>query len=422
MSDPQTLLDRFLQYVQVDTQADDNSHSVPSTSGQLELGKILAQQLVAMGVENAKQDDKGVVIGNLASNADSPADVATLVFNAHIDTSPEASGKSVKPNVITYPGGDIDVGNNVRITVAETPALNELVGKTLITTDGSTLLGGDDKAGVAIIMQLAKFLCENPEFPRPNVTFLFTCDEEIGRGPASVDVPGLEGTVAYTFDGGGQGVIDSATFSADMVVLEFRGTNIHPAIAKDRMVNSIRAAGDFLSRLPDDLAPECTDGVDGFVHPFVMDGSVAATRLKILLRSFQEEELRQQESLLRDLAAQTGKRFPKVEIDFQVVRQYRNMAEALAREPRALELAVQAHRNLELEPELESIRGGTDGSQFSEKGLPTPNLSSGQHNLHCEREFACLEQMETAVEIGKQLVLLWSREKPGTTGDATTDS
>lgn len=410
MTHPETLLDRFLQYVQVDTQANDESETVPSTPGQLELGKILVQQLQEMGVVDASQDAKGVVIGTLPSNMPNPEAVATLIFNAHVDTTPEASGKDVRPQVMTYQGGDIPVGNGVTITVAETPALKELVGKTLITTDGSTLLGGDDKAGVAIIMQLAKFLCDQPDYPRPNMKFLFTCDEEIGRGPASVDVASLRGTVAYTFDGGAQGIIDCATFSADMVVLEFRGVNIHTAIAKDRMVNAIRAAGFFLSLLPPELAPENTDGEDGFVHPFVLEGSVASTRLKILLRSFDEAELRQQEALLRKAVADTCDRYPQIKTNFEVVRQYRNMADALAKEPRALELAIQAHKELGLTPKLESIRGGTDGSQFSERGLPTPNLSSGQHNLHCEREFACLQQMETALEVGKQLVKLWSQQ------------
>lgn len=411
MSHPQTLLDRFLQYVQVDTQSDAESETVPSTAGQLELGRILVEQLKAMGVENAMQDDKGVVLGSLPSNQPSPENVATLVFNSHVDTTPEASGKDVQPRVMTYEGGDIEVGNGVKITVEETPALKELEGKTLITTDGSTLLGGDDKAGVAIIMQLAQYLCENPGIARPNIKFLFTCDEEIGRGPQSVDVEGLNGTVAYTFDGGGQGVIDSETFSADMIDLEFQGINIHTAIAKDRMANAIRAAGYFLSLLPPELAPECTDGQAGFVHPYVMEGSVSSVRLKILLRSFQESELRQQEQLIRTTVETALLQYPKVHAELKVIRQYRNLSQALQKEPRALDLAIQAHRALGIEPTLESIRGGTDGSQFSERGLPTPNLSSGQHNLHCEREFACLEQMETALEVGKQLVDLWSREK-----------
>lgn len=409
MSLPESLLDRFLQYVQVDTQADDDSQTVPSTPGQLELGKILVEQLQAMGIDNATQDDKGVVLGSLDSNqsTDNPA---TLVFNAHVDTSPEASGKNVRPNVITYNGGDIEVGNDVIITVAQTPALKDLIGKTLITTDGTTLLGGDDKAGVAIIMQLAKFLTDNPDHPRPNVKFLFTCDEEIGRGPASVDVAALQGTVAYTFDGGGDSVIDCETFSADMAVIEFQGVNIHTAIAKDRMVNSIRAAGTFLSLLPTDLSPECTDGKDGFVHPYVMEGSVTSTKIKILLRSFHETGLREQEQLIRQWVAAAEEKHPGVKAEIQIVRQYRNMAEALEKEPRALDLAVKAHQAISIQPQLESIRGGTDGSQFSERGLPTPNLSSGQHNLHCEREFACLEQMQQALEVGKKLVELWSQE------------
>jgi len=405
------LLQRFLQYVKMETTSDAESLTVPSTPGQLELGKLLVEQLVAMGITDASQDKFGVVVGSLASNHLPSDQAATLVFNSHIDTSPDASGKNVNPQVITYEGGDIEVGHGVRITYKETPALEQLIGKTLITTDGSTLLGGDDKAGVAIIMQLAHFLAEHPNLPRPNVKFLFTCDEEIGIGPESIDLKSIAGTAAYTFDGEGAGSIDEATFSADLATLHFAGVNIHPSTGKDRLVNSIRAAGYLLSLLPTALSPECTEGDQGFMHPYEIKGGVANADLKILLRDFDTDQLRAQEQILSEAVLQTLKAFPKLKIDLKVKHQYRNMAEGLKREPRAVALAVRAHEKLGITPKLEKIRGGTDGSQFTAAGLPTPNLSSGQHNLHCEREFACLEEMQQALEIGKQLVQLWSDEK-----------
>lgn len=411
MPQTQALLNRFLQYVKIESTADDTSRSIPSTPGQLEVGKLLVQQLQAMGVANAAQDERGVVSGRLPSNQLPPEQAATIIFNAHVDTSPDASGQHVSPQVITYAGGDIELGQGVTITVDQTPELHDLIGKTLITTDGRTLLGGDDKAGVAIIMQLAEFLCEHPEYPRPNLTFLFTCDEEIGRGVSTLDVPSLQGTAGYTFDGGGAGVIDEATFSADLAVIEFHGVNIHPSIGKGRLVNSIRAIGYFLNLLPPELSPEETEGEEGFIHPYELVGTVAHAKISILLRDFDANHLREQEKMLSQAVQQTLQQFPSLRIEMHVRPQYRNMAEGLRKEPRAVDLAMKAHHALSLTPKLEKIRGGTDGSQFTALGLPTPNLSSGQHNLHCEREFACLEEMEQALEIGKQLVKLWSDQK-----------
>ncbi|MDP1560264.1 MAG: peptidase T [Pirellulaceae bacterium] len=405
-----SLLQRFLQYVQVETTANADSSTVPSTPGQLELGRILVSQLQAMGIENAIQDPAGVVRASLPSNQFPAAEAATLVFNAHIDTAPDASGRNVQPQVLTYQGGDIELPNGLRITEQKTPELNKLIGQTLVTTNGETLLGGDDKAGVSIIMEIARHLTTNPDFPRPNVLFLFTCDEEIGRGVASIDVPGLNGTVAYTFDGGGRGIVNQATFSANAATIEFKGVNIHPAIAKDRMINAIRAAAHFLSQLPADWSPECTEGDDGFLHPYDISGGVAAVRLKLILRDFQTEKLLAQETCLRNAASRTEEAFSGLKINVDVQPQYRNMEDGLRREPRAMQFALRAHELLNITPKLEKIRGGTDGSQLTAHGLPTPNLSSGQHNIHSPLEFACLEEMADAYEIGLQLVRLWSQE------------
>jgi len=405
------LLDRFIRYVEIETTADAHSSSVPSTHGQLELGRLLVAELRDLGIEQVSQDGTGVVRGYLSSNVSPPELAPTLVFNSHVDTAPDCSGQGVKPAVLKYTGGDITLANGRQIRAVETPDLAGLVGKTLITTDGTTLLGGDDKAGVAIIMEIASHLAANPDFPRPNVLFLFTCDEEIGRGVASIDVPALGGTVAYTFDGGGSGVVNHATFSANQAVVEFTGVNIHPAIAKDRMINAVRALGHFLSQLPAELSPEQTEGDDGFIHPYEVSGGVAALRLQLILRDFDTEKLVQQETLLQNAAERTRLAIPGVQVRVAVTPQYRNMEEGLSSEPRAVELARQAHANLGITPKMEKIRGGTDGSQFTAQGLPTPNLSSGQHNIHSPLEFACLEEMAEAREIGLQLVRLWSRER-----------
>ncbi|MBL8888987.1 MAG: peptidase T [Planctomycetaceae bacterium] len=405
-----SLLARFLQYVQVETTADPNSAAVPSTPGQLELGRILLSQLQAMELVNATQDPFGVVRAYLPSNGLPEAEAATLVFNSHIDTAPDASGRDVRPQVVFYEGGDIELPNGLRITTEKTPELNKLKGKTLITTNGETLLGGDDKAGVAIIMEIARHLTSNPSFPRPNVLFLFTCDEEIGRGVASIDVAGLNGTVAYTFDGGGRGIVNHATFSANAAVVDFQGVNIHPAIAKNRMINAVRGVGHFLAQLPPDWSPECTEGDDGFLHPYEITGGVASVRLRLILRDFATEKLLTQETCLRNAAARTEEAFPGLQVKVSVHPQYRNMEEGLRLEPRAMQLALRAHELLNITPKLEKIRGGTDGSQFTANGLPTPNLSSGQHNIHSPLEFACLDEMADAYEIGLQLVRLWSNE------------
>ncbi len=405
-----TLLERFLQYVRVETTANADHSTIPSTPGQLELGRILVSQLYSLGIENANQDPAGVVRAYLPSNQIPESEAATLVFNAHIDTAPDASGRDVQPQVLVYQGGDIELPNGLWITDQQTPELRKLIGKTLITTNGETLLGGDDKAGIAIIMEIARHLAANPDFPRPNVLFLFTCDEEIGRGVASIDVAKLRGTVAYTFDGGGRGVVNHATFSANAAVVDFQGVNIHPAIAKDRMINAIRGAAHFLAQLPSEWSPERTDGDDGFLHPYEISGGVASVRLRLILRDFATDKLLAQETCLRNAATRTEEAIAGLKIRVDVQPQYRNMEDGLHREPRAMQLAIRAHELLNITPKLEKIRGGTDGSQLTAQGLPTPNLSSGQHNIHSPLEFACLEEMADAYEIGLQLVRLWSQE------------
>jgi tripeptide aminopeptidase len=295
------------------------------------------------------------------------------------------------------------------IKVDDSPELKDLIGCTLITTDGTTLLGADDKAGVAIIVEAAQHLLEHPEIEHGPIRILFTCDEEIGHGVDHVDLEKLGADVGYTLDGGRSDEIDVETFSADMAVVRVRGVNIHPSIAKDRMVNALRGAGLLLAKMPrDTLAPESSEDREGFLHPYVIEGGVAEVTIKVLLRDFDTAALADHAALLNRLARAVEAEIPGITIDVDVVRQYRNMADGLKAEPRAVSLAVRAHEQLGRTPRLTIIRGGTDGSMLTAKGLPTPNLSSGQHTPHSPLEWACLEEMVKAVEVVVQLARLWA--------------
>ncbi len=405
----QRLLDRFLQYVAIDTTANENTVEYPSSPGQLEIGKLLVQQMLEMGIEDAAQDAHGIVMGTVPGNKEAPV----VAFNSHVDTSSESSGKNVKPQIIDdFDGNDITLSGDSSkvITADECPELLLAKGKTIITTDGTTLLGGDDKAGVAIIMELANMLLENPDFPRGPVRILFTCDEEIGRGTEHVNVEKVDATVCYNFDGGGENVVDNETFSADMATVMIQGINIHPAMAKDRMVNAIRVAARFVEGLTLELSPESTEGRDGFLHPYVIKGGVDKVTLQILLRDFDTPKLEQYADLLHKNAAEVEEAFPGTRIKLHIRNQYRNMGDGLVREPRAVQFAVAAHEALGRPCKLDSIRGGTDGSKLTELGLPTPNLSSGQHNLHSPLEWVCLDEMMAACEIGAEIVRRWSQE------------
>jgi tripeptide aminopeptidase len=406
---PKRLLDRFLRYVQVDTTARTDARTYPSSPGQLELGRMLAQELHAMGLADVEHDEHGLVWATIPATVTHPAPV--VAFNAHVDTSPETTGKNVRPQVIErYAGGDIVLPADPTkvIRVVENPELAALVGKTLVTTDGTTLLGSDDKSGVAVIMEFAQHLVENPHIPHGRIRILFTCDEEIGHGVDHVDLAKLGADVGYTLDGSGAGEIDVETFSADMAIVHLRGVNIHPSIAKGRMVNALRGAAFFLERLPRELSPERTENREGFLHPFTMEGGVAEVKLRVLLRDFVTAELAAKADLLRRAARETESAFPGLRIEIEIVRQYRNLAEGLAREPRAVAFAQEALRRLGREPKLTIIRGGTDGSQLTERGLPTPNLSTGEHNPHSPLEWTCLEEMVAACQMLVELVKLWA--------------
>jgi len=408
----QRLLERFLRYVQIDTTARDGAESYPSSAGQLELGRLLAGELRALGLDDARQDGHGIVLATVPGNTAWPG--PTIALCAHLDTSPETPGAGVKPQVVEhYPGGDLPLPGDPEqvIRTAENPELDKLIGCTLVTSDGTTLLGADAKAGVAAIMEAATVLVEERRRRHGPVRIVFTCDEEIGRGVDKLDLQQIDATVCYTLDGQGADTIDVETFSADRAVVTVRGVNVHPSIAKGRMTSAVRAAAAFLGRLPrDHLSPETTEGRQGFLHPYEIGGGVGEVKLRLILRDFDAGNLAYQAELLRQAAAATMREFPRAKIDVDVRKQYRNVAEGLAREPRAVALAEEALRRLGRTPRRTIVRGGTDGSRLTELGLPSPNLATGQHTPHSPLEWACLEEMAGAAEWAVSLAEVWGGE------------
>lgn len=415
------LLERFLRYVRIDTTAGAPGGTYPSSAGQWELGKLLVDELTEAGLVDVRQDSWGLVWGTLP--ATSRAATPTIAFNAHLDTSPETTGAGVQPQVIRdYRGGDIRLSGDPRqvIRVADNPELAGLIGQTLVTTDGTTLLGADDKSGLAVIVEALAYLHEHPEIEHGPIRVLFTCDEEIGHGIDHVDVEELGAVVCYTLDGAGAGQIDVETFSADLATVTVRGVNIHPSVAKGRMVNALRGLGDFLAALPRArMSPETTAAREGFIHPYLCEGGVAQATAKVLLRDFDEAQLQGQAQVLRDLAEQVVARTPGLEVEVTVEPQYRNLSAGLAREPRAVALVERAMARLNRPLEKTIIRGGTDGSLLTAKGVPTPNLSTGEHNPHSPLEWTCLEEMVAAAELIVELARVWGLERDPTAASGT---
>ncbi|UCF68534.1 MAG: peptidase T [Acidobacteriota bacterium] len=403
----QTVVERFLRYVQIDTQSNEKSSATPSTEKQKDLGRVLVEELRELGLD-AEMDEHGYVYSLVPSNSDK--NVPTIAYLAHQDTSPEASGANVKPIVHDYEGGDIVLpgDSSVVIRAEDNPELVKLAGGQVITSDGTTLLGADDKAGVAEIMDIVHYLVKHPEIKHGPIRIVFTVDEEIGRGVDKIDLDKVGAVAAYTFDGSEAGTYEVETFSADLAVVTCIGNNIHPGFATGKMINAIKMAGAFLDRLPKDrLSPETTAGRVGFVHPYVLEGGVDKTTCRVLLRSFETPELREQEKLLREIAAEVEKSFPGGRIEIEVKEQYRNMREQLEHHPEVAEIAREAIVRADLEPVSEPIRGGTDGSRLTAMGLPTPNIFAGGLNFHSVREYAGVETMKKAVEVGVHIARLW---------------
>lgn len=410
----EALVERFLRYVAVDTQSHEEAGVYPSSPNQFVLGKMLADELKALGLKDVEQDKYGYVFGTIpASKGAEKAPVVALL--AHVDTSPEKSGKDVKAIIHkNYDCSVIDLPNGEEPMTLDPATDKHLAGKKgedIITTDGATLLGADDKAGVAEIMTVAAELMKHPELPHPEIRIVYTCDEEVGCGVDYLDLKKVNAHVAYTLDGETVGEIEGETFSADCAFIKCKGFNCHPGMAKGVLVNSLKMAAAFIEALPQDsLAPELTEGLEGFVHPYVLDGGIDCTNIKILLRDFEAAKLADYANLLRDIAKKVEARFPGGKVEVTIKEQYRNMREGLEKEPRAMALANKAVEMSGLTPANPSIRGGTDGSRLTADGLPTPNIFAGGHNFHSTKEWVSIQDMDAAVEVVLHLVDLWSKE------------
>ena len=408
-----TVLDRFLRYVAIDTQSSEESTSYPSTEKQLDLLKLLAEELRQIGLSNVSLDQWGYVMATLPGNVPEghPAfgKVPAVGLIAHVDTSPSASGANVKPQVIEYKGGNLVLPGDpsVVITEAENPELKQNIGKKIVTADGTTLLGADDKAGVAIIMTAVQSLIDDPKLLHGDIKIGFTPDEEVGAGTKYFDIKKFGAQFAYTVDGDTPGELNKETFSADSAIITVHGRNIHPGSAKGIMVNSIRAIGDIIVRLPKDIAPESTEGYEPYIHPHNIQGEEEKSTLKILLRDFETAGLAELKKKLEQIIEEVKPLHPRARIELQIIESYRNMREGLEKDPRGLDCLWEATKRAGLEPKWVPIRGGTDGSRLTEAGLPTPNIFTGGKNYHGKTEWVSVWGMESSVQTVIHLAQVW---------------
>ena len=406
----ESVLDRFLRYVKYDTQSSEASTTYPSTHTQLVLLRDLVAELRSIGLEDAVIDGHGYVTATIPATT-TKRGVPTIGFIAHVDTSPEMPGANVKPIVHRrYDGGDLVLPDDASAVLrpAEIPYLLDQIGHDIVTASGTTLLGADNKAGVAEIVTAAEYLVAHPEIPHGRIRIAFTPDEEVGRGTKYFDVPAFGAECAYTMDGGRRGEIEIESFSADAITVTFHGFNTHPGYAKGRMLNTIKIAAAFIDALPADrLSPETTDGHEGFVHPYVVTASVERTSVRLLVRDFATAGLTDKEALVQTLASDTASRYPGARVEFAVEESYRNMREVLDQRPEIADYAREAIRRAGLEPHSRPIRGGTDGSRLSFMGLPTPNLFAGEQNFHSRLEWVSVQDMEQAVEVIVHLCQVW---------------
>ena len=401
------VLERFLRYVKYDTQADENSSTYPSTSKQLVLLRDLAEELRSLGLRDAAMDDHGYVTATIPPT--SSKQVPTIGFIAHVDTSPEVTGENVKPIVHRrYDGRDIVLPDDSTavLRMAECAPLADRIGDDIVTASGMTLLGADNKAGVAEIVTAAAYLVAHPEIPHGPVKIAFTPDEEVGRGTQYFDVAAFGAAYAYTMDGSIRGELEFESFSADAMTVTFIGFNTHPGYAKDRLVNSIKVAADFIRQLPREISPEATDGYEGFVHPYVLQGGGEKTTIRFIVRDFRTTAVKDKEQMLNQLARETASRHG-ARVEIAIEEQYRNMREVLDHHPHVVEYAREAIRRAGMDVHERPIRGGTDGSKLSFVGLPTPNIFAGEHNFHSRLEWVSVQDMEKAVEVIVNLAQIW---------------
>ncbi|MDP9837955.1 tripeptide aminopeptidase [Neorhizobium huautlense] len=407
MSD--TVLDRFLRYVVIDTQSDASSPTQPSTAKQLTLGKLLVEELQAIGISDAHLDEHGYVYATIPANS-GKNNVPVICFCSHMDTAPDFSGTGIKPQVIeNYQGGDIVLpGDKSRIIKAsDNPELAKNIGNTIITSDGTTLLGADDKAGLAEIITAAEILMNNPDIKHGAIRLLFTPDEEIARGVEKVDLKKLGADFGYTVDGETPGHIEDETFSADGVDIEIKGVAIHPGFAFGRMENAIRIAGDIIARLPRDMAPESTKGKQGFIHPTGVSGAMEGASIHFIIRDFVDAGLTEKEELLEGIVKDVMATYPGSTYTFKVTEQYRNMKNVLNDHPQIMDYALEAVERAGMKAVRGSIRGGTDGSRLTAMGLPCPNIFAGGHAFHSPLEWVSHQDMNKAVATLVELAKIW---------------
>jgi tripeptide aminopeptidase len=404
-----SVTERFLRYVAIDTQSDPDSPTCPSTEKQKDLGRLLAAELKEIGLADAHLDEHGYVYATIPANTTKT--VPVICFCSHMDTSPDCAGKNVKPQVVkNYQGGDIILPADPSqvIRAAEHPALKAQIGHDVITTDGTTLLGADNKAGVAEIMDAAQFLVQNPHIKHGAIKILFTPDEEIGRGVDKVDLKKLAADFAYTIDGESAGQIEDETFSADAATIIIQGVSTHPGFAKGKMEHAMKIAAAIIERLPKNTcSPETTEGKEGFLHPIGISGALEQTTIGFIVRDFTVAGLKEKEALLERIVEDVMKDYPRSTYRMEVKEQYRNMKEVIDRHPETVDYAIEAIRRAGLTPERNSIRGGTDGSRLSFMGLPCPNIFAGEHAFHSRLEWVSRQDMEKAAETIVHLAMIW---------------
>lgn len=399
------VVDRFIRYVKVDTQSEPEVEDrYPSTEKQKDLSKILVNELKELGL-NAELDEYGYVYSKLHSNTDKTVPAIGLI--AHVDTSPDAPGANVNPQIRTYQGGDLDIGNSIIITESDNPELKDFIEKEIITTDGKTLLGADDKAGVAEIMTAVNFLIKHPELKHGDIMIGFTPDEEVGNGTKFFSVERFGAKYAYTLDGGGLGEIENETFNAASATFKIQGVGVHPGTAKGKMVNAVRILSDLISMIPQATSPETTEEKEGYLHVHQVSAAVDDGQAKLLIRDFTKEGMENKKYFLGKVRDLLSERWPKAVIELEIKDSYSNMVEVLNQHTGVVDYAMEATKMSGIEPKLASVRGGTDGSRLCFDGLPTPNIFTGGFNYHGVREWIPISSMEKAVETIINLVRLW---------------
>lgn len=405
----QAMIERFISYAKINTQANEHNETCPSTEGQWNLARKLVDELQQIGMEDVTIDEHAYVFATLPANTEK--NVPVIGFLAHIDTATDYTGENVQPQMIEHYNGEvIQLKNNLTLSKGQFPALNNYIGHTLITTDGTTLLGADNKAGIAEIMTAMDYLIKNPQIKHGKIRVAFTPDEEIGRGPHRFDVEAFDADFAYTIDGGPLGELQFESFNAASAILTFNGTNIHPGTAKDTMVNSTKIAMEFHAQLPVNEAPEYTDGYDGFYHLLSFNGDVEKTRLTYIIRDFDKQAFADKKSNVEKIVSQLREKYGEDRISLEMNDQYYNMKEKIEPVMQIVDIAAKAMKTHQIKPVIEPIRGGTDGSQLSYMGLPTPNIFTGGENFHGPYEFISVDNMEKVVNVIVSIAELFETE------------